>query len=271
MTVRCAVLGSPIEHSLSPALHRAAYAHLRLTDWEYQRHRVEADQLRGFVAGLDDSWRGLSLTMPLKVAALEIGEPDELSVLAAAGNTMIFEPGSDAKVYNTDVGGLVSAFAAAGVHKINSATVLGSGATARSSLISVARMGAGIVRLMARRPDHARDTLSGLADRLGVELAVVGWGTAVPAADVLISTVTKGAADPIAEEAAGAAPVIFDVIYDPWPTALALAADRAGRQVLNGLDLLVHQAVGQIELMTGRTVPSALLLDAGREALAGVT
>lgn len=271
MTVRCAVLGSPIEHSLSPALHRAAYAHLGLAGWEYQRHRVEADELAGFVAALDHSWRGLSLTMPLKVAALEIGDPDELSVLAGAANTMVFEPGARPKVYNTDVGGLISAFAAAGVHTIESATILGSGATARSSLISVARMEAEVVRLMARRPDHARETLSGLADRLGVELQVVGWGTDVPSADVLISTVTKGAGDPIADQAAAAAPVIFDVIYDPWPTALAVAADRAGRRVLNGLDLLVHQAVGQIELMTGRTVPSALLLDAGRKALAGVT
>lgn len=267
--MRCAVLGSPIDHSLSPALHRAAYAHLGLSDWEYQRHRVEADQLAGFVAGLDDSWRGLSLTMPLKVAALQLGEPDELSVLAEAGNTMIIESGRR-KVYNTDVGGLVSAFAAAGVDKINSATVLGSGATARSSLISAARMGAGVVRLMARRPDHARQTLAGLADRLKINLEVSAWGPQVPQSDVLISTVTKGATDPIAEQTASAAPVIFDVIYDPWPTALAVAAERAGRTVINGLDLLVHQAVGQLELMTGRTVPYALLLDAGRAALRGV-
>lgn len=269
MTVRCAVLGSPIEHSLSPALHRAAYAHLGLTDWEYQRHRVEADQLAGFVAGLDETWRGLSLTMPLKVAALQLGEPDEVSVLAEAGNTMIFADGRP-KVYNTDVGGLVSAFAAAGVDKINSATVLGSGATARSALISAARMGARVVRLMARRPEYARDALGGLADRLGVGLEVCSWGPQVPAADVLVATVTKGGTDPIADEAAAAAPVIFDVIYDPWPTTLAVAAERAGRTVLNGLDLLAHQAVGQLELMTGRTVPSGLLLDAGRKALAGV-
>lgn len=268
-TVRCAVLGSPIAHSLSPALHRAAYAHLGLSDWEYQRHQVEADQLPGFVADLDDSWRGLSLTMPLKVAALELGDPDELSVLAEAGNTMIFDSGQR-KVYNTDVGGLVSAFAAAGVDKINSATVLGSGATARSSLISASRMGAEIVRLVARRRDHAQGTFAGLADRLKINLEVATWGPAVPRSDVLISTVTKGATDPIAEQAAGAAPVIFDVIYDPWPTALAAAAQRAGRTVINGLDLLVHQAVGQIELMTGRTVGYQLLLDAGRRALDGV-
>lgn len=268
MTVRCAVLGSPIEHSLSPALHRAAYAELGLTDWEYQRHRVAEDQLADFVAGLDDSWRGLSLTMPLKVAALELGEPDEVSVLAGAANTVIFEPGKPTRVHNTDVGGLVSAFAAAGVDRIGSATVLGSGATARSALISVARMGADRVTVMARRPEHARDTLSGLVSELGATLEVVGWSDRVPAADVVISTVVKGATDPIADSAAAAAPVVFDVIYHPWPTALATAAEATGRRVLNGLDLLVHQAVGQIELMTGRTVPASLLLEVGRSELA---
>ncbi|SDT46420.1 shikimate dehydrogenase [Microlunatus soli] len=265
MTVRCAVLGSPIEHSLSPALHRAAYAELGLTDWEYQRHRVEAAELAGFVSGLDSSWRGLSLTMPLKAVALELGEPDELAVLAGAANTMIFA-GSRRTVHNTDVGGLVSAFGAAGVTSIDAATVLGSGATARSSIISAARMGATRVGLMARRPDHARQTLSGLADRLGVRLEVVAWSSEVPAADVLISTVVGGAADPIADAAVAAAPVIFDVIYDPWPTALADAAEQHGRTVLNGLDLLVHQAVGQIELMTGRTVAVEVL---HRAAVAG--
>ncbi|QDP96735.1 shikimate dehydrogenase [Microlunatus elymi] len=270
MTVRCAVLGSPIEHSLSPALHRAAYAALGLTDWEYQRHRVEADELAGFVAGLDPSWRGLSLTMPLKVAALELGEPDELALLAEAANTMIISADGGRRVYNTDVGGLVSAFAAAGVTKINSATVLGSGATARSSMISASRMGAERILLMARRVDHARSSLGGLADRLGVGLDVVGWGDRVPVADVLISTVVGGAADPIADAAAAAARVIFDVIYDPWPTALATAAEQSGRTVLNGLDLLVHQAIGQLELMTGRTVDPEVLLQAGRTALAAL-
>lgn len=258
MTVRCAVLGSPIEHSLSPALHRAAYVELGLTDWEYQRHRVEADQLAGFVGDLDSSWRGLSLTMPLKVAALDLAEPDELAVLAGAANTMIFHR-DRRTAHNTDVGGLVAAFAAADVSEIGSATVLGSGATARSSVVSAARMGADRINVMARRPDHARNTLSELTDRLGVALDVVAWSAAVPPADVLISTVVGGAADPVAEGAAAAAPVIFDVIYDPWPTTLATAAEQSGRTVLNGLDLLVHQAVGQIELMTGHTIPAGVL------------
>jgi len=100
----CAVLGSPIAHSLSPALHRAAYAHLGL-DWDYQRHEVVAAELAGFVAGCGSDWRGLSLTMPLKEAALELGEVDELAQLAGASNTLIFAEEGTRRLYNTDVGG----------------------------------------------------------------------------------------------------------------------------------------------------------------------
>jgi len=101
---RCAVLGSPIKHSLSPALHRAAYVSLGL-NWIYERVEVDAEGLTSWVDGLDASWRGLSLTMPLKVAVLELGEVDQLARLAGAGNTLILESGSR-RVYNTDVGGL---------------------------------------------------------------------------------------------------------------------------------------------------------------------
>jgi hypothetical protein len=98
---RCAVLGSPIQHSLSPALHRAAYGYLGL-DWTYDRVEVDERGLAAFVGGLDASWRGLSLTMPLKVAVLELGNVDQLASLAGAGNTLILEGGSRT-VHNTDV------------------------------------------------------------------------------------------------------------------------------------------------------------------------
>lgn len=292
MTTRCAVLGSPIEHSLSPDLHRAAYAALGLTDWEYQRHRVEAGDLRGFIEALDLSWRGLSLTMPLKEPALELGAPDELSLLAGAANTMIIDHSgvtSRRRLYNTDVGGLIDAFRAVGVIAIESATILGSGATARSAMISVARMGARHVHLVARRVTHARQALTPTANALGLELRIWGWPgqpdpdaeaqgtesasgvditrTQVPAGDVVVSTAVAGAADPIAAAVTRAAPVIFDVVYDPWPTELARIAHREGRTVINGLDLLGHQAVAQVELMTGRKVSAEILLQAGRAKL----
>ena len=103
MVTRCAVLGSPIAHSLSPLLHRAAYAALGL-DWQYERFEMSAEGLPDFVAGLDSSWRGLSLTMPLKETVLGLGEVEPVARLAGAGNTLIL--GERRSVYNTDVSGL---------------------------------------------------------------------------------------------------------------------------------------------------------------------
>lgn len=262
---RCAVLGSPIAHSLSPALHRAAYAELGLSTWTYDRFEVTAAALVDVVAQCDPSWRGLSLTMPLKTAVLELGKVDAVAELAGAGNTLIFD--DDARrVYNTDVGGLVWAVRSAVPGSFRRVTIVGAGATARSALVSAVQLGAEHVSVLARTPSRA-DPLHALADRLSVDLQVRPWSAEVPAGDLVISTVTAGAADPIADLVAGSAPVVFDALYQPWPTALAEAAGRAGCTVVNGLDLLVGQALLQIELMTGRTVAAEVLYAAGRAQL----
>lgn len=263
---RCAVLGSPIAHSLSPALHRAAYAELGLSEWSYDRFEVTEAELVPFVTGCDLTWRGLSLTMPLKVAALQLGDVDRLAALVGAANTLIFtEQGR--RVYNTDVGGLVAALQRAGVTRTERVTVLGAGATARSGLVSAAQLGARQVTVVARNPDRA-GLLRPLTAELGLELVVSAWTERLPAADLVLSTVTAGAADERVEEVAASAPVVFDAIYDPWPTPLASAAERAGCRVVNGLDLLVGQAVLQIELMTGQRVAAEVLLAAGQAELA---
>lgn len=268
--VRCAVLGSPIGHSLSPVMHRAAYAELGLTDWDYQAYEATDDQLAPFVAACDRTWRGLSLTMPLKFAAMGLGEVDEVAALAGAANTLIFEP-HGRRVHNTDVGGLIWALRSAGdgpgVERVESATVLGAGATSRSALVSLAELGTRRVTMVARTPAKA-ERLRTLAEALKIELTVQPWESDIPKADVLLSTVTAGAADAVAEEAAASAEVIFDAIYEGWPTALATAADRAGKRVVNGLDLLAGQGALQVQLMTGKDVDPKLLLTAAHRSLA---
>lgn len=263
---RCAVLGSPIQHSLSPALHEAAYAELGLTDWRYERYEVTEEELPGFVAGCDSSWRGLSLTMPLKLVAMQLGEPDEVASLVGAANTLVFDANTR-RVHNTDVGGLVAAVQRALATEPDRVTILGSGATARSALVSAARLGASRVTVVARDPGKG-ERLRSLAEACGVGFSVASWDDGLEATDLVVSAVTAGAADARSVEISDCAPVIFDAIYDPWPTPLAEAAERAGRAVLNGLDLLTEQAVLQIELMTGHRVDSALLLRVARSALA---
>ena len=262
---RCAVLGSPITHSLSPALHRAAYAELGLTDWSYDRYEVDEQDLAGFVTGLDREWRGLSMTKPLKAAALALGEADEQVRLSGAANTMILSADRGRQLHNTDIDGLTHALLAAGIDAVAEAVILGAGGTTRAALVSLSALGADRVRVLARRPEQAA-ALAPLAQRLGIDLRPGGWGDELGSADLVISTVTAEAAAGRADQL-GRVGAVFDVVYDPWPTPLARAAEAAGCSLVNGLDLLVHQAVGQVELMTGRQVSPEVLMSAGRKAL----
>lgn len=267
---RCAVLGSPIAHSLSPVLHAAAYAELGLTGWSYGRAEVGAGGLQAFVETLDATWRGLSLTMPLKVEALALPGVQVVSDdarLTGVANTLLLD-GPSRAVHNTDVEGLVWALDRVLDDGVGSATVLGSGATARSALVALARLGAARVQVLARDPAKAH-ALRPLSDTLGLTLDVLPWGTSAPDVDVLVSTVAAGALDGWVEAVADGAEVVFDVVYDPWPTTLAAGAARAGARVVDGLDLLVGQAVLQVELMTGLRPSPEVLRAAGDAALAG--
>ena len=253
---RCAVLGSPIGHSLSPTLHRAAYAALGL-DWTYDRFEVAAAGLADFVAGLDSTWRGLSLTMPLKEAVLRLGNVDPVARRAGAGNTLILDD-ADRRVYNTDVAGLAWAVRRVVPGPVPRVTLLGSGATARSALLAAAELGAAAVTVLARTPARAEPLVT-LGRELDLPVTFRPWGVDLPPADLVVSTVTAGAADALASGVAASAPLVFDIVYTPWPTVLAETVSRAGGTVLSGLDLLVGQALRQIELMTGKTVAAEVL------------
>jgi shikimate dehydrogenase len=256
--VRAAVLGSPIGHSLSPLLHRAAYAALGL-DWTYDAVEVVPDGLAGFLDGLGPEWAGLSLTMPLKAAVLPL--LDDVTPLArdvAAANTVVLRDGRRSG-HNTDVHGIVAALAEAGVTSVARAVVLGGGATARSALAALAALGETAPTLVVR--SEPVDTLAA-AERLGVRPTVVGFSPDVlVGCDVLVSTLPSGAADVWAPHVAGV-PVLLDVVYEPWPTPLAAACPGV---VVGGGQMLLHQAAAQVELMTGRPAP----LEQMRRALVG--
>lgn len=261
----CAVIGHPAGHSLSPALHRAAYRELRL-DWTYDAVDVTPDGLDAFVRGLDDSWRGLSVTMPHKVAIRRYGEGDELVDLVGAANTLVL--GSEPIVRNTDVGGYQLAFAQTGVESADSAIVVGNGATARSAVVALRQMGVERVLVLARNPERAKELKGFCSNALGMLCAVreLAPGQAIES-DILLSTVPGGGAAHVAEELVHHAAIVFDSVYDPWPTALATAAESDGKTALNGLDLLAGQAVEQVRLMTGGEVSFSLLKSAGQEEL----
>lgn len=262
--MKAAVLGSPIAHSLSPVLHHAAYAELGLP-WTYESHDVDETSLPQFLAGLDDAWAGLSLTMPLKRAVLPLLDWASPTVRAIeAANTVVLSRGRRLGA-NTDVPGMSAAFTERGITAAPSGTVvvLGGGATATSALAALHALGVDSPVVVVRRP-HAVDLLRAVERRLGQTIEVRPWadaGALLAAASLVVSTVPGGVADPLAPGLRTGDPRrwLLDVAYDPWPSALALAWERTGGQVIGGLDLLVHQAVLQVALMTGRDAEAGRL------------
>lgn len=279
---RAAVLGHPIAHSLSPVLHRTAYAQLGLTGWTYEAVDVEESELAGFVAGLDDRWAGLSLTMPLKraVRPLLVAQ-SPLAAAVAAVNTVTFTPAGPVGD-NTDVPGIVAALHEAGIERVGRAAVLGGGATATSAVAALQQLGCDAPTVHVRRLATTGE-LQAAAERLGVRPVLRGLDVtglaALSDADLVISTLPGSAADELAEPLLAAVrgtavrgtgaglPVLMDVVYAPWPTTLAARWTGTGGRVVGGFGMLLHQAAEQVRLMTGQPAPLEAMRRAGEAAL----
>ncbi len=271
---RAAVLGSPVKHSLSPVLHAAAYREQGLAGWSYDAIECDSDGLARLLGSLGPEWAGLSLTMPLKRTVLSLLDWSEQLVSDVGGANTVLLGGGRRLGYNTDVAGMVTALAEAGVslRPADDVLVLGAGATACSALAALQLAGAAEVTIAVR--DEGRAGLAReVAGRLGLTIRLTGLGPdeVSGAWQLLVSTVPGGVADGIAGLVAAGdlvAGAVFDVVYDPWPTALAASAAAAGATVISGFELLLHQAAGQFELMTGRTAPVAVMRAAGLAEIA---
>ncbi|MDX3090137.1 MULTISPECIES: shikimate dehydrogenase [Streptomyces] len=267
---RAAVLGSPIAHSLSPVLHRAAYAELGLTGWSYDRFEVDEAGLPGFLEELGGEWAGLSLTMPLKRAVIPLLDGiSETAASVEAVNTVVFTEDGRRHGDNTDIPGMVAALRERGIEQVESAAILGAGATASSALAALARVCTGEILAHVRSEARAAEMREWGA-RLGVPVTVRDWERAGEAlgAPLVIATTPAGATDALAGAVPERPGTLFDVLYEPWPTALAARWSAGGGAVLGGLDLLVHQAVLQVERMTGvPAAPLEAMRKAGEQAL----
>ncbi|QFG26458.1 shikimate dehydrogenase [Actinomadura sp. WMMB 499] len=272
---RAAVLGSPIAHSLSPVLHRAAYTAMGLDGtWSYEAVECGEPELAGFLDGLGPEWAGLSLTMPLKRVALDLADSvTDLAAGVGGANTLVLRDGRRI-ADNTDVHGIVAALTEAGVAAPGAAPatalVLGGGATAASALAALARLGTAEAVLAVRTPGRAAETVA-VGERFGLVVKVVPLDRVrdhLPA-ELVVSTLPGRAADAFAGPVAASRAALFDVLYAPWPTALAGAVARAGGTVVGGFPMLLHQAVRQVALMTGRDdVPVEAMRAAGEAELA---
>jgi shikimate-5-dehydrogenase len=269
MPSHAAVIGSPVSHSLSPVLHGAAYEALGL-DWTYSRLECDEAGVPALVAGLDSSWVGLSVTMPGKRAALAAAtSTTERAAVVGAANTLV-RVADGWRADCTDVDGVVGALRFAGGFSSGTrGLLLGAGGTATAALVAFATLGVSEVDLVVRDPARTAEAVA-CAARVGLALSVVAWADAdfaalASAADVLVSTVPPSATEPVADLLA-TTPCLLDVIYHPWPTPLGLAVLDQGRGMATGLDMLLHQAFGQVEQFTEQTAPREAMRKALRAA-----
>lgn len=272
--LRAAVLGSPISHSRSPDLHRAAYAALGL-DWQYNAIECTKEQFPEFLASLYEQWRGLSLTMPLKEVVLEVVEEvEEAARIVRSANTLWRQDSSPSwRATNTDIAGIRLALAEAGVEEVQRVRILGAGATARSAVAAAVDMGATSIVVHARRPEPANEVVE-LAHRLDCAAESVDLEPAFGEQDLIISTLPSdvgslwAAAVPAVDIAQTA---LLDASYHPWPTPLAAAwwSHAPTAPVASGRDMLLWQAVEQVRLMTGAVtgVNENAVVTAMRQAL----
>ena len=265
--IRCAVLGSPISHSLSPALHRCAYKELGING-EYSAIDVGAGKLHDFIDTCDESWTGFSLTMPLKEEAIALcTSSSDLAKRINSANTLI-RAGQGWSATTTDVPGFVDALSSSGFSDVQSIAILGSGATARSAVAAFDRPDTSITVF---HRSSSRE-LAIRASALHAHINFLRWGSPLPAVDLLINTTPSGVADEYAGQVdEQVATLFFEVLYNPWPTKLLQTWRMHGGESLDGLDLLVHQALHQLDLMTGSVVDHKtlwpILRKAGLEAL----
>lgn len=269
---RAAVLGHPVAHSLSPVLHNAAYRALGLDDWAYSALDTTVEQLPERLADLDESWAGLSLTMPLKHAVIPLADRvEDLVRKTGVANTVVVTGGAETggpvggpmkTVYNTDVTGIVAAVREVHRHgPVESAAVLGNGATAASALAALYGLRCGFVVCYARSQDDPCP-LQAAAARIGVQLECRSLDRAaaeLPAYDVVISTMPAHAGDAVAANLTQAGGVLLDVVYDPRPTDLQATWSALGGAIVGGERMLLHQAAAQVELMTGLPAPRAAM------------
>ena len=245
--IRGAVLGSPISHSLSPALHRAAFERIGVAG-SYEAIDVPSGTLSEFFLSNQSEFDYFSLTMPLKEEAhlLQV-TCDELSLRIGSINTLYKKEGRWLAT-STDGSGFLAALAAQGFSSFSNALILGAGGTARA--VAGALDGNAKTLSVMGRTSTRRDALERCVEKS--DFAYLPWENDpdINSYDLIINTTPAGAADLLAENLpAQVSGLLFDVIYKPWPTVLASAwEDRSGK-VINGKELLLWQGLDQLSLV----------------------
>jgi len=252
--INAGVLGSPIAHSLSPLLHQTAYQLMGIAG-KYNAYEVASGQLQNFLAGEGRELNCLSLTMPLKEEALTIAEHvADISRQIASGNTLVKK--SDGwHLTSTDVEGFNYALLSSGKSEIKSLLVIGAGATARAVVAACAGASISVIGRSSARLNSLQVAAP------NSDFTFLQWGSEVDfnSFDLVVNTTPGDSAEIYANMVVNPRSTLFEVIYNPWPTKLLAAWKNSGAASIDGLDLLIHQAISQIQLFSGVEVNRAFL------------
>lgn len=264
MNKQFAVLGSPISHSKSPAIHAAAYRVLN-EDWTYGSYEVVRGGLKRFIERDGSDHSGFSVTMPLKENAYSFAdETDDLSKLTGATNTLV-RLNEKWLGFNTDIFGITQSIGSKLTREIETALIIGSGATATSAMVALAQLAPGSnVDVFARNAKAAKDLVL-FGKSLNLQVRRVRFlFIALSKADLVISTLPGGALDDIAKKLTIRTSfrpkgLLLDVAYSPWPSSIASVWSGRGCPVASGKDMLIWQALAQIRIFKNGNPSEPLL------------
>ena len=250
--VRGAVIGSPVEHSLSPLLHREAFAFLGI-DGQYDRREIQLDSLDEFFQTSSQDFDYLSITMPLKEEALTLPViVDPIATHIQSANTL-YRRGAEWHLTSTDGSGFISALRHEGFTQLNRVLVLGAGGTARAVVGALDGISQEIVVL--GRTSTRREVLESSVQNSSFEYQRWNDSPAFSQYDLVVNTTPAGAADLLADSLLpGDCKFFFDVIYKPWPTVLGARWEDSGGKVINGVELLLYQGIQQLGLALDRSL-----------------
>ena len=261
--IRAAVLGSPIDHSLSPLLHSLAYAELGVES-EYTRIEIKSGELADFLNQCDDAWTGFSLTMPLKEEVLNFTKNiSELSQRIRSANTLVNISG-DWQATTTDVSGFTHALATHGRDASGDVVIIGAGATARAAAAAFDGVATRIT--VMNRSASRVESISNSVEISDLDFVTWDERAIFETADLIISTTPEDASDCLIPHfPSNPSGVFFDVLYKPWPTASLSAWRASGGEIIDGLDLLIHQGIDQVSIFSGMSFDRASMAELMRK------
>ncbi|MFC2006878.1 shikimate dehydrogenase [Chloroflexota bacterium] len=267
----CGIIGDPVEHSMSPAMHNAAFREMGL-DYLYVPFRVKKEELGKAIEGVRAlGIRGINITIPHKVAVLQhLDEIDGLAEKMGAVNTIVNDDGT-LKGYNTDASGFLQALLERAIDpEGKNIVILGAGGASRATSFILVDRGANLVILNRRLElDWAEKLSRRISQTFGREIKALELNRenlvkVLKKADVLVNATSVGMSPDIGETPVNAdlirpGFIVYDIIYNPIKTRLLREAEAAGANIIGGLDMLVWQGALAFEMWTGKKAPVELM------------